>query len=77
MSDLETELRAMVEMVADQPVDVTDRFADLENWTSLGALRLLAMIEQRLAVTLDLRDYISIQTVGGLVEAVATARRMH
>ena len=51
MPDLETELRAMVELVADEPVEVADRFADLENWSSLGALRLLAMIEQRLAVT--------------------------
>jgi hypothetical protein len=32
------------------------------------------MIEQRLAVTLDLREYVDIETVGGLVDAVTAAR---
>ncbi|MEV5716970.1 phosphopantetheine-binding protein [Amycolatopsis mediterranei] len=48
----------------------TTRFGELPGWGSLSALRLLAALEARLAVRLDLREYLAIQDVGGLVNAV-------
>jgi acyl carrier protein len=66
----------LVEQAALQPpgeVSPATRFAELPGWGSLSALRLLAALEARLAVRLDLREYLAIQDVDGLVDAVTAA----
>jgi acyl carrier protein len=69
VADLVTEA---VEQPVGEVVPAT-RFDELPGWGSLSALRLLATLEARLAVRLDLREYLAIQDVGGLVAAVTVA----
>lgn len=77
MSELFTTVADLIERVADVPagqVSPDVRFAALAHWTSLEALRLLAAIEDDLDVRLDLRAYLAVTDVGGLVELIAAER---
>ncbi|NUO96665.1 MAG: acyl carrier protein [Nonomuraea sp.] len=53
-----------------RPITGDSRFEGLGGWSSLTALRLLMMIEQRWGVALDLRAYLAIETVGDLAKAI-------
>jgi acyl carrier protein len=79
-SDLLTPVTALVGQVADLPADslcATSRFTGLGNWSSLAALRLLTLIEERLQVRLDLREYFATTDLGGLAALVARTRDAH
>jgi acyl carrier protein len=54
-----------------QRITEDSRFETLGNWSSLTALRLLTLIEQRWGIALDLRTYFAMETVGGLARAIA------
>ena len=76
MPEVSPDIVDLVEAAVEQPVGEvlpTTRFDELPGWGSLSALRLLAALEARLAVRLDLREYLAIQDVGGLVRAVTAA----
>jgi acyl carrier protein len=75
--NLLTPLTSLVGQVADVPAATLfpeSRFTDFENWSSLPALRLLTLIEERLHVRLDLREYFAIEDLGGLTALVARTR---
>lgn len=60
--------------VTDLPVPAVtpgSRFADLGGWSSLVALRLLTAVEQHFGISLDLRAYLDVETVGELSAMVA------
>ncbi|MCW3841245.1 acyl carrier protein [Micromonospora yasonensis] len=74
MPELFTTVADLIEQVADVPagqVRPEARFDALTNWTSLEALRLLAAIEDDLGVQLDLREYLAVTDVDGLVALIA------
>jgi len=76
-SDLLTPVTALVAQVADVPADGLDarsRFTGFAHWSSLAALRLLTLIEERLQVRLDLREYFATEDLGGLTALVARGR---
>lgn len=76
MPEVLSDIVDLVEEAAQQPagqVSPATRFDELHGWGSLSALRLLAALEARLAVRLDLREYLAIQDVDGLVSAVTAA----
>lgn len=76
MSEVLTEVVDLVAEAAELPVDrisATSRFDELGEWGSFAALRLLAGVEGRFGVRLDLRDYLAIEHVGGLADAVSSA----
>ena len=73
MTDVANVLRTLVARAVDAPVERVEdgaRFEQLGNWSSLAALRLLASVEDRFRVSLDLRHYLAIETVAELTEAV-------
>lgn len=79
MSEVLADITGLIVLVARVParqVTVDSRFETLGNWSSLTALRLLAMIEQQWGIALDLREYFAIETVGGLVDAIVRAGRV-
>ncbi|MFE9692980.1 phosphopantetheine-binding protein [Micromonospora sp. NPDC005806] len=74
MPELFTTVADLIEQVADVPagqVRPDVRFDALANWTSLEALRLLAALEDDLGVRLDLREFLAVTDVAGLVELIA------
>lgn len=74
MPDVLSRVTELVGLVTDQPagaISVGDRFDALANWTSFAALRLLAGVESDFGVRLDLREYLAIRDVGGLVDAIS------
>jgi acyl carrier protein len=78
MSEIHPDLIRLVAQVVratDDEVTPQSRFDSLDNWTSLTALRLLTMIEQRWGVAFDLRRYFAVETVGELAEQLEAARR--
>jgi acyl carrier protein len=78
MSEILADLRPLVARAVDAPpagVDAATRFEQVANWSSLAALSLLTNLESRFGVTLDLREYFQVETVGelaGLVQARIT-----
>ncbi|HEY0449154.1 phosphopantetheine-binding protein [Actinophytocola sp.] len=76
MSDALPDVIALVAQVTRGPeVTAASRFGSLGNWSSLAALRLLALVEQRCGVSLDLRRYLAVETVGELAELITAGRR--
>jgi|KBSSwiStaDraftv2_1062776.scaffolds.fasta_scaffold320752_2 acyl carrier protein len=76
MSDVTTETIILIERVTEIPaadIAVTSRFESMANWTSLAALELLANIEDRFGVKLDLRAYFAVAEVGELASLVSAA----
>jgi len=76
VSEVLTELSGLVGQVTDQPdeeISAEVRFDTLAEWGSFAALRLLAGIEQRFGVRLNLEEYFAIRDVGGLADAVSVA----
>ena len=76
MSEVLTEVTCLVAEVAEVPAEqvrASSRFDELGAWGSFAALRLLAGVETRFGVRLDLRDYLAIEHVGGLADAVSSA----
>jgi acyl carrier protein len=74
MSEVLPEVVDLVAEVAGVPpaeISAASRFDGLDAWGSFAALRLLAGVEDRFGVRLNLRDYLAIEHVGGLVDAVA------
>lgn len=78
MSDVLTEVTRLVSRMTRTP-DLTpdSRFDTLENWTSLTALRLFAMIEQHWHMTLNLHDYLAIQTLEDLADTITHQITVH
>jgi acyl carrier protein len=77
MPDLVTQLSAMIARVTDRDptsVHADTRFDAIDGWSSLQALSLMVAIEQDLPVKLDLRPFMSVQTVGELAALVARGR---
>jgi acyl carrier protein len=76
MSEVLTEVVDLVAEVVELPADrisATSRFDALGDWGSYAALRLLAEVEVRFGVRLDLRHYLAIEVVGDLADAVTSA----
>jgi acyl carrier protein len=76
VSDVLAEITALVgEVTGERDVTAASRFETLGNWGSMAALRLLALVEQRCTVTLDLRGYLAVETVAELAELVTAGGR--
>ncbi|MEU5695020.1 acyl carrier protein [Actinosynnema sp. NPDC020468] len=76
MSDVHDGVVELIGRVTDLPADrlgADVRFADLGDWTSYTALRLLTALEDRFGVRLDLERYFAVHDVGGLVAEVSRA----
>ncbi|MER7753818.1 acyl carrier protein [Kitasatospora sp. NPDC097643] len=74
LSDVTGRLVGLVEQVTELPGLTTEsRFQNLDNWTSLAALRLLTDIEDTFGVQLDLRAYFAIADIDQLSELVTSA----
>ncbi|MEV0074653.1 MULTISPECIES: acyl carrier protein [unclassified Amycolatopsis] len=76
--DIGPELARLIAAVTDAPVaDVTPErpFTDLAGWSSHTALRLFTAVEDTFGVRLDLKTYLTTETVGALAELTAAARR--
>ncbi|MEH0927115.1 acyl carrier protein [Micromonospora sp. CPCC 205558] len=74
MSDLTTQITEMIAPVADldpSSLNPESRFEDIDDWSSLKALSLMVNVEQDLPVKLDLRRFMSVRTVGELVDLIA------
>jgi acyl carrier protein len=77
MTEFFSALCALVARVVDPPpqrVEEDTRFEEIGNWSSLTALRLLANVEDRFRVSLDLRDFLAVETVGELADVVRIQR---
>jgi acyl carrier protein len=73
MPDTYPRLVELISGVTETPaseISAEARFESLGDWTSYSALRLLTLIEERFAVRLDLRTYMALHDVAGLVDAV-------
>lgn len=53
-----------------QPVSMSYKFRDLEGWSSLRELSLLAMMDSEFGVELEMKDFNKLITVGDLFEYV-------
>jgi acyl carrier protein len=73
MPEVHSEVVALINRVTQAAEAITPQseFEALPNWSSLNALRLLAALENRFRVSLDLRRYLAVNTVGELVAMVA------
>ena len=49
---------------------MTDEFQDLEGWDSIGALSVIAVIDEQFSVTLDAGGLFACRTVGELASLV-------
>ncbi|MEU9075087.1 phosphopantetheine-binding protein [Kitasatospora sp. NPDC048538] len=73
-ADVTGALVGLVERVTGLPgLSPASRFQQLENWTSLAALRLLTDVEDAFGVQLDLRTYFAVADVAGLGGLVTAA----
>jgi acyl carrier protein len=52
-------------------VAMTDDFQNLEGWDSIGALSVIAVIDEQFGVTLDAGALLACETVGKLASLVA------
>ncbi|MCE5267208.1 MAG: acyl carrier protein [Planctomycetaceae bacterium] len=71
--DQATFLGHMEESLRAKPgsIQMAHRFHDLDGWDSIGALSVIAVIDERYGVTMDAGELLSCRTVGelaGLVE---------
>jgi acyl carrier protein len=69
------ELVEVISAVTDAPAGTlsgSSRFDELDNWSSLAALRLLTAVEDAFGVRLNLRAYLATETVDGLARMIAT-----
>ncbi|MFE2989881.1 acyl carrier protein [Streptomyces sp. NPDC059262] len=69
------ELVRVISAVTDAPAGTltgASRFDELDNWSSLAALRLLTAVEDAFGVRLNLRAYLATETVDGLARMIAT-----
>ncbi|MFE6753374.1 acyl carrier protein [Streptomyces sp. NPDC057684] len=67
-------LVGVVSAVTDAPAGTltgASRFDELDNWSSLAALRLLTAVEDAFGVRLNLRAYLATETVDGLARMIA------
>jgi acyl carrier protein len=53
-----------------RPIEESDRLQDLEGWDSIGALSVIALVDETFGVTLDVEKLWECQTVGDLVRLV-------
>jgi acyl carrier protein len=70
------ELVEVISSVTDAPARTltgSSRFDELDNWSSLAALRLLTAVEDAFGVRLNLRAYLATETVDGLARMIATS----
>ena len=51
-------------------VNLEDKFRDYENWDSMAALSVIAMIDDEFGVVINGEDFREMNTVGDLIEAV-------
>jgi acyl carrier protein len=68
-----TEIGAMIARITDaEPASIgaSSRFAAIDDWSSLAALALMVDLEEHLPIKLDLRRFMSTQTVGELTALV-------
>jgi acyl carrier protein len=68
-----TEIGAMIARITDaEPASIgaASRFTAVDDWSSLAALALMVDLEERLPIKLDLRRFMSTQTVGELAALV-------
>jgi len=56
-------------------VKPSDKFRDYEEWDSLAALSMLAMINENYEVTIPRRDFEEVQTVSGLYDLIMEMKR--
>jgi acyl carrier protein len=83
--NLGTEIGAMIARITDcepSSIGAESRFDAIDGWSSMAALSLMVDLEQDLPIKLDLRRFMSVQTVGeltalvaGLVDQSGTAER--
>lgn len=52
----------------------SDRLQDLEGWDSIGALSVIALVDESYGVTLDVGELWKCQTVGHLMKLVTKDR---
>ncbi|MFD3559253.1 acyl carrier protein [Streptomyces sp. NPDC058686] len=67
------ELVRVISDVTDAPASTltgASRFDELDNWSSLAALRLLTAVEDAFGVRLNLRAYLATETVDGLARMI-------
>jgi len=51
-------------------VNLEDNFRDYENWDSMAALSVIAMIDDEFGVVINGEDFRQLNTVGDLIQAV-------
>lgn len=51
-------------------VNMEDKFRDYENWDSMAALSVIAMIDDEFGVVINGEDFRQLNTVGDLIQAV-------
>ena len=51
-------------------VNLEDNFRDYENWDSMAALSVIAMIDDEFGVVINGEDFRNLKTVGDLIQAV-------
>ena len=51
-------------------VNLEDNFRDYENWDSMAALSVIAMIDDEFGVVINGEDFRNLNTVGDLIQAV-------
>jgi acyl carrier protein len=51
-------------------VNMEDKFRDYENWDSMAALSVIAMIDDEFGVVINGEDFRQLNTVGDLVQAI-------
>jgi acyl carrier protein len=65
-------LAQLEEALRESPGSVkeTDRLKDLAGWDSIGALSVIALVDEQYGVTLDVSKLWACETVGSLIELV-------
>ena len=51
-------------------VNLEDNFRDYENWDSMAALSVIAMIDDEFGVVINGEDFRNLNTVGDLIQAI-------
>jgi len=54
---------------------IPDKFRDLDNWDSLKLLTLIALLDEKYGVTLDLERFTSSKTLADIFAIIEAAKR--
>ncbi|OUR92458.1 acyl carrier protein [Gammaproteobacteria bacterium 42_54_T18] len=77
MSDIKKAVYALIAQTLEVKLDVIDdelAVGDIQEWDSLGHMRIIAALETEMGITLDIEQTLEIEDVEDIIDAVTTSK---